>query len=141
MKDYKISTDKNKLDLLAIHDYLSNRSHWAKGRSFEKVKLSVENSLCFGVYNDSEKFVGFARVVSDYAVFAYIMDVFILEDYQKQGLGKKLMDYIMQYPKLQGIQRIMLATRDAHGLYEKYGFKVSSNPGKFMEIINNPYEM
>jgi GNAT superfamily N-acetyltransferase len=134
MIDYKISTDKNKLDLILIHDFLSNRSYWAKGRSFETVKRSVENSLCFGMYDSAGKMIGFARIVSDYAVFAYIMDVFILEEYRNQGLGKHLMDFIMQYPNLQGLQRIMLATKDAHGLNEKYGFKITVSADKIMEI-------
>jgi ribosomal protein S18 acetylase RimI-like enzyme len=138
MIDYKISTDKNKLDLVAIHDFLSNRSYWAIGRSFETVKRSIENSLCFGMYDSAGKMIGFARVVSDYAVFAYIMDVFILEDHRNQGLGKHLMDKIMQHLNLQGLQRIMLSTRDAHGLYEKYGFKITASADKIMEIVNKP---
>jgi N-acetylglutamate synthase-like GNAT family acetyltransferase len=138
MIDFKISTDKEKLDLEAIHDYLSNRSYWAKNRSFETVKRSVENSLCFGMYNSEDRLVGFARVVSDFAVFAYIMDVFIIEDYRKLGLGKKLMDNIMQHPDLQGLQRIMLATSDAHSLYGKYGFRLTESAGKLMEIVNKP---
>lgn len=138
MKDYSISTDKNKLDLQVIHDFLSNRSYWAKGRSFDTVKRSVDNSLCFGMYDDADKLIGFARVVSDFAVFAYIMDVFILEDHRNKGLGKKLMDYIMKYPDLQGLQRIMLATSDAHALYEKYGFRMTESAGKLMEVINKP---
>ena len=138
MSKYKISTDKDKLDLMAIHDFLTNRSYWAIGRSFETVKRSVENSICFGVYDSSDKLVGFARVLTDYAVFAYIMDVFILEDYRKQGLGKQLMSAIMQHSELQGLKRIMLATNDAHELYEKYGFKRTVSPEKIMEIVNKP---
>jgi N-acetylglutamate synthase-like GNAT family acetyltransferase len=138
MQDYTISTDKDKLDLQVIHDFLSNHSYWAKGRSFETVKRSIENSLCFGIYNQSGLLAGFARVLTDYAVFAYIMDVFILEDYRKQGLGKQLMDYIMQSAELKGLQRIMLATKDAHGLYERYGFKITESADKLMEIINKP---
>jgi len=132
MIDYKISTDRNKLDITAIHDFLTNRSYWAKGRSFETVKRSVDNSLCFGMYDSQDRLIGFARVVTDYAIFGYIMDVFILEDFRNQGLGKKLMDYIMQHPDLRGLQRIMLATKDAHGLYEKYGFKLTESADKLM---------
>jgi GNAT superfamily N-acetyltransferase len=132
-----ISTDKSKLDIKAIHDFLTNRSYWAKGRSLETVKRSVENSLCFGVYQ-GENMVGFARVATDYAVFAYIMDVFILEGHRGKGLSKLLMDYIMKYPALQGLQRYMLATQDAHELYKKYGFTVIASPEKFMEIVNKP---
>jgi len=138
MSKYKISTDKDKLDVIAIHDFLTNRSYWAIGRSFETVKRSIENSICFGVYDSSDKLVGFARVLTDYAVFAYIMDVFILEDYRKQGLGKQLMSAIMQHSELQGLKRIMLATNDAQELYEKYGFKRTVTPEKIMEIVNKP---
>ena len=138
MSEYKISTDKDKLDLIAIHDFLTNRSYWAIGRSFETVKRSIENSICFGVYDSSDKLVGFARVLTDYAVFAYIMDVFILEDYRKQGIGKQLMSAIMQHSDLQCLKRIMLATNDAHELYEKYGFKRTVTPEKIMEIVNKP---
>ena len=138
MSKYKISTDKDKLDLMAIHDFLTNRSYWAIGRSFETVKRSIENSICFGVYDSSDKLVGFARVLTDYAVFAYIMDVFILEDYRRQGLGKQLMSEIMQHSDLHGLQRFMLATNDAHELYEKYGFKRTVSPEKIMEIVNKP---
>jgi len=138
MIDYKISTDKNKLDLKAIHDFLTNRSYWAKGRSFETVKRSIDNSLCFGMYDNSDRLIGFARVLTDYAVFAYIMDVFIIEDFRNKGLGKILLDNIMQHQDLQGLQRIMLATNDAHGLYEKYGFKLTVSADKLMEIVNKP---
>ena len=138
MSNFKISTDKDKLDLNVIHDFLTNRTYWAIGRSFETVKRSIENSICFGVYDNSDKLVGFARVLTDYAVFAYIMDVFILEDFRKQGLGKQLMDAIMQHSDLQSLQRFMLATNDAHELYEKYGFKRTVIPEKIMEIVNKP---
>ena len=138
MSNYKISTDKDKLDLIAIHDFLTNRSYWARGRSFETVKRSIENSICFGVYDNTDKLVGFARVLTDSAVFAYIMDVFILEDFRKQGLGKQLMDAIMKHPDIQGLQRVMLATNDAHKLYEKYGFVVTEIPNKIMEFVNKP---
>ena len=138
MSNFKISTDKDKLDLNVIHDFLTNRSYWAIGRSFETVKRSIENSICFGVYDNSDKLVGFARVLTDYAVFAYIMDVFILEDYRKQGLGKQLMSAIIQHSDLQGLQRFMLATNDAHELYEQYGFRQTVIPDKIMEIVNKP---
>lgn len=137
-KNFSISTDKNKLDINVIHDYLSNRSYWAIGRSLHTVKRSIENSICFGVYDSSDKQIGFARVLTDYAVFAYIMDVFIIEEYRKQGLSGKLMDTIMQHPDLQGLQRFMLATNDAHELYKKYGFIPTLIPDKIMEIVNKP---
>lgn len=138
MIDYIISTDKNKLDIKAIHDFLTNRSYWAKGRSLETVKRSIDNSLCFGMYDNSDRLIGFARAVTDFATYAYIMDVFILEDFRNNGLGKKLVEGIVQHPDLKGLQRIMLATKDAHGLYEKYGFKVTVIPDKLMEIVNKP---
>lgn len=138
MTGYTISTDKDRLDIIVIHDFLSNRSYWAKNRSYETVVRSVENSLCFGMYNESETMIGFARVVSDFAVFAYIMDVFILEEYRNRGLGKELMEGIMKHPDLQGLQRIMLATKDAHEMYRKFGFKMTESADKLMEIVNKP---
>ncbi len=135
MLDSIISTDKSKLDVHAIHDFLANRSYWAKGRSYDTVKQSVENSLCFGMYNSFGKQIGFARVITDYSVFAYILDVFILEDYRGRGLSLKLMDHILQHPDLQGLHRIMLATKDAHSLYEKFGFQPTRSADKLMEIV------
>ena len=137
MIDFYISTDKNKLDINVIHDYLCNRSYWAKDRAIETVKRSINHSLCFGMYDTSDSLIGFARVVSDFAVFAYIMDVFILEKYRHQGLGMKLMDFIMNYPDLQKVKVIMLATEDAHGLYEKYGFRLTENAHKIMVLKRN----
>lgn len=138
MIDFTISTNKNLLDIEIIHDYLSNRSYWAKGRSIETVKRSIENSLCFGVYHSSGKLIGFARILTDYAVFAYLMDVFILEEYRNHGLAKELMKSIMNHPDLQGLQRFMLATSDAHKLYEQFGFSVTATPEKIMELVNKP---
>ena len=137
MIDFYISTDKNKLDINVIHDYLCNLSYWAKDRAIETVKRSINHSLCFGMYDTSDSLIGFARVVSDFAVFAYIMDVFILEKYRHQGLGMKLMDFIMNYPDLQKVKVIMLATEDAHGLYEKYGFRLTENAHKIMVLKRN----
>ena len=136
-QEFNISTDKSKLDIATIHDYLSNRSYWAKGRSLETVNTSIENSLCFGMYDELGKQIGFARVATDFALFAYIMDVCVFEEFRGQGFGKVLMNYIINYPSLQGIRRIMLATKDAHGLYEKYGFKVAAQPETIMELIKN----
>ena len=137
MIDFYISTDKNKLDINVIHDYLCNRSYWAKDRAIETVKRSIDHSLCFGMYDTSDALIGFARVVSDFTVFAYIMDVFILENYRYLGLGMKLMDFIMNYPDLQNVKVIMLATEDAHGLYEKYGFRLTENAHKIMVLKRN----
>jgi GNAT superfamily N-acetyltransferase len=138
MSDFHVSTDKTKLDINMIEDFLSRRSYWAKGRSREKIVKSIENSLCFGVYARTGAQVGFARVLSDYAVFAWIMDVFILEDFRKLGLGKLLMKAIMEHPDLQGLERWGLGTKDAHGLYEQFGFKKLRTPETKMEITNLP---
>ncbi len=135
MIDYVITTDKSKLDVNAVHDFLANRSYWAKGRSYETVHRSIENSLCFGMYDKSGKLIGFARVVTDQSVFAYIMDLFILESFRGMGLSLKLMEHIMQHPDLQGIHRIMLATKDAHSLYQKFGFQLTRSADKLMEIV------
>jgi GNAT superfamily N-acetyltransferase len=135
IEGYTISTDKAKLDIDGIHDFLSTRSCWAKGRTRETVLKSIENSLCFGVYDERGKLVAFARVVTDCAVFAFLMDVFVLETYRGRGLGKKLMDYIMQYPPLQGLKRWQLGTNDAHGLYRRYGFKELAAPERHMEKV------
>lgn len=136
MSEFSISTDKSKLDIAAIHDYLSNRSYWAQGRSLETVNTSIENSLCFGMYDEVGKQIGFARVATDFALFAYIMDVCVFEEFRGKGFGKELMNYIINYPSMRGIRRIMLATKDAHGLYEKYGFKVAAQPETLMELFN-----
>lgn len=116
--DYLISTDKTKLDLNLIHEYLSQRSYWARGRSLITVQNSIEHSLCFGVYNDTQQ-VGFARVVTDYATFAWLCDVFILETHRGKNLGKWLIECVTVHPGLQGL--FVLATRDAHELYRRYG--------------------
>ena len=132
---FHISTDKNLLDINLIESFLSNRSHWAKGRSRQTIERSIENSLCFGIYDGGNKQVGFARVVSDFAVFAWLMDVFIVEECRGKGLGKQLIASIMSHEKLQEIKRWGLATKDAHGLYEQYGFKSLSAPERMMEFI------
>lgn len=133
MNRFYTSTDRSKLDINMIEDFLSKRSYWAKGRSREKIVKSIENSMCFGVYTDGDQQVGFARVLSDFAVFAWIMDVFILEDFRKQGLGMALMKAIMEHPDLQGLERWGLGTKDAHGLYEKFGFRRLKTPETKME--------
>ncbi len=120
--DYEISTDRTRLDLEMIHDFLANRSYWAAGVPFSVVEKSIENSLCFGVY-DQRKQVGFARVVTDFATIAYIGDVFILEHYRGRGLGKRLIKTIMNHPELRGLRLWLLGTKDAHDLYRKYGFQ------------------
>ncbi|MDQ3194642.1 MAG: GNAT family N-acetyltransferase [Bacteroidota bacterium] len=131
--NYLISTDKSKLDIKAIQGYLST-SYWAKNRLLKTTKLTVKNSLCFGVYHKNEQ-VGFARVVTDYATFAYIADVYILEDHRRKGLSKWLMEVILGYQEVQNLRRWFLATRDAHTLYEKFGFTAIREPEKLMEIF------
>ena len=138
LNEFFISTDKSKLDLGVIEDFLANKSYWAKGRSRVTIEKAIQNSLCFGVYSDSQEQVGFARVVSDFAVFAWVMDLFILEEYRNKGLSQLLMAEILAYPELQGLQRWGLATEDAHGLYEKYGFRMLSKPEMMMELTFKP---
>ncbi len=130
---FSISTDPARLDLALIHDFLSHRSYWAAGIPLETVRRSIENSLCFGVYQGQSQ-VGFARVVTDKSTFAYLGDVFVLEDFRGRGLAKWLLEQIVGHPDLRGLRRFILGTRDAHGLYEQYGFRALSNPEKFMEI-------
>jgi GNAT superfamily N-acetyltransferase len=131
---YLVSTDKARLDLEMIHGFLKT-SYWAAGIPAQAVRRSVENSLTFGLFRGDEQ-VGFARVVTDYATFAYLADVFVLESYRGQGLGKWMMEVVFSYPELQDLRRWMLATRDAHGLYRKYGFAEPENPQIFMEMCS-----
>lgn len=135
--NFTISTDPARIDRNAVIEMLM-RSYWASGRPRERFERSLDNSLVFGVY-DGDKQIGIARVVTDYAIFAYLCDVFIHEDYRAHGLGKWLIQTIMSHPDLQGLRRWSLATRDAHGLYAQFGWQPLSNPENWMEILN-PYE-
>jgi GNAT superfamily N-acetyltransferase len=135
---YTISTDKSKLQLDVIHHYLSTESYWAKHIPLEIVERSIENSLCFGVYFNDEQ-IGFARVVSDFAVFGYLADVFILEAHRGKSLSKRLMEAIMEHPMLQGLRLFALKTKDAHGLYKQFGFIVGKNPENYMEIKHDDF--
>lgn len=130
--DYSISTDRARLDLPLIHEYLSAESYWATGRSLEVVRKSIENSLCFGVYQGND-LAGFARVVTDYATFAWVADVFVLLEHRGQGLSTWLMEVILSHPELQGFRRWVLSTKDAQGLYERYGFQSLRRPERWME--------
>ena len=130
--EFQISTDKRRLDLDVIHHFLSNRSYWAQGRSVEVVKRWIDNSLNFGVYKGDQQ-IGFARVVTDYATFAWLADVFLLEDYRGQGIGKWLVEVILTHPQLQGFRRWALATKDAHELYRRFGFDELRRPERWME--------
>jgi GNAT superfamily N-acetyltransferase len=129
-----ISTDPARLDVDAIADMLA-RAYWASGRSRERLDRALANSLVFGLYDGDEQ-IGLARIVSDYAIFAYLCDVFIREDYRGRGLGKWLMQTVHSHPDLQGLRRWLLATRDAHGLYAQYGWKPLADPGRWMENFN-----
>jgi GNAT superfamily N-acetyltransferase len=133
-KGYKISTDQSLLDLDLIHNYLSNESYWSKGITKEKVQRSIENSMCFGVYKEGKQ-VGLARVVTDKAIFAYLCDVFILDEYRGNGLSKWLLQTILAHPDLQGLKRWTLATLDAHDLYKQFGFAPLGNPDRWMDIF------
>jgi len=130
--EFEIDTDNNRLDLDLIHRFLSEESYWAGNRTFEQTKTAIENSICFGVY-DGERQIAFARVVSDKATFAYIGDVFVIKEYRGRGVSKKLMAAIIAHPELQGLRRWVLATRDAHRLYEQFGFTELKHPDRWME--------
>ena len=130
--EFTISTDRARLDLEAIHRFLSTESYWAAGRSIETVRRSIENSLPFGIYRGDEQ-VGFARVVTDYATFAWLADVFVLSEYRGRGLAKWLVEVIMAHAELQGFRRWVLATKDAHGLYAQFGFAELKRPERWME--------
>ena len=136
MGRFLISTDRSKLDVDVVHKFLA-RSYWAEGILRETVARSIENSLCFGVYDNANQ-IGFARVISDFATYAYIADVFILEPYRERGLGKELMASIMAHPDLQGLRRWSLGTRDAQGLYSQFGFEpvVNTRSRTVMEIVD-----
>ena len=128
-----ISTDKDKLDVPFIHNFLKE-TYWAKGRTIEDVQTTIDSSFCFGVYLNDEQ-IGFARLTTDYVVFAYLMDVFIIDEHRGKGYSTVLMKAIMNEPKLSKIKIWRLATSDAHFLYEKFGFKALANPEKLMEKI------
>jgi GNAT superfamily N-acetyltransferase len=130
--EFIISTDVSFLQIETIHKFLSEESYWAKERTREQTQRAIENSLSFGVYR-GKKQIGFARVVTDYATFAYIGDVFILNEFRGRGLSKWLMETIVNHPDLQNLRRWILATRDAHALYEKFGFTELKVPERWME--------
>jgi GNAT superfamily N-acetyltransferase len=132
---FSISTDKSKIDLATIHNFLKS-SYWAENIPRAIVEKSINNSLCFGIY-EGEKQVGFARVITDYATFAYLADVFILEPYRGQGLGKWLVKTILKHPELQGLKKWLLVTKDAHELYRQYGFQNLTIPERYMDIVNS----
>lgn len=138
--EFTITNDKSKLDVTAIHSFLSKSSEWSKNIPYEKVKTSIENSLNFGLLHKNKQ-IGFARVISDFSTIAYLGDFFILESYRGKGLSKKMMNCIMTHPNLQGLRRWILLTSTADWLYQKYGFKKLSRPDIYMEYYTpNIYE-
>jgi len=132
--EFHISTAPALLDVPLIHEFLCRRSYWAAGIPLEVVRRSLDNSLCFGLYAGGQQ-VGFARVVTDRATFAWLADVFVLEEYRGRGLSKWLVEVVLGYPELQGLRRFLLGTRDAHGLYRRYGFAPLADPGRFLEVF------
>nr|WP_314864127.1 GNAT family N-acetyltransferase [uncultured Undibacterium sp.] len=132
----EISTDKARLDITLIHQFLSEKSTWAISIPRALVETSIQHSLCFGGYENGQQ-IAFARVVSDYATFAYLMDVFVLPEHQGRGLSRQLIQNIMDHPQLQGLRRFMLASSNARGLYQKWGFQALGKPEIMMEI-NHP---
>jgi GNAT superfamily N-acetyltransferase len=129
--NYSITTDKTKININLTHDYLCNESYWAKNISLEIVKKSIENAVCFCMFYKEEQ-IGFARVITDKATFGYLADVFIVEQHRGKGLGKWLMQTIFDKEELQGFRSWMLGTKDAHGLYEKFGFKLTNDTTRIM---------
>jgi len=135
LDSFLISTDKARIDLAFVHDFLSNSSYWAKNIPLEVVKASIENSVCFGIYEEDQQ-VGFARVITDKATIAYLGDVFVAETYRGRGLSKWLMASILAHPELQGFRRWLLATADAHTLYAQFGFTPLARSARWLELHN-----
>jgi GNAT superfamily N-acetyltransferase len=131
--EFLYSTDKTKLNIEYIHYFLSKESYWAKNIPIELVKTSIEGSLCFGVYHQGKQ-IGFARVITDYATFGYLADVFIDKKYRGKGLSKELMKFIMEQDVIKKLRRFMLATLDAHSLYAQFGFESQEGNKRFMSI-------
>lgn len=136
-KGFSISTDQSLLDFEVIYNYLDKESYWAKGVPAEKLKKAISNSICFGVYKDNKQ-VGFTRIISDSATFAYVCDLFILPEYRGLGLSKWLVQTFINHPELQGLRRWSLGTADAHGLYSQFGFTPITQPEIWMQIYK-PY--
>ena len=138
---FQVSTDKTLLQIPKIHQFLSQQAYWSLGIPLEVVERSIQNSLCFGVYEkknpDQLHQIGFARVITDKATFAYLADVYIESAFRSQGHSKWLMECIMNYPALKNLRRFCLATRDAHLLYKQFGFNPPQNPEYWMEIKDN----
>ena len=133
--EFCISTDKGKLDINSIHEFLSTKAYWCLNIPIDKVQTAIQNSFCFGVYKDKKQ-IGFARVITDFSTIAYLGDVYILEDYRRLGLSKWLMEIVMNHPSLQGLRRWILLTGDAHELYRKFGWTDITDATKWMELHN-----
>jgi GNAT superfamily N-acetyltransferase len=131
---YVISTDPARLDLGAIHEFLSARSYWARGVSMDRVRRSVEHSLPFGLYDSSGAQAGFARVITDYTIFAWLCDVFVLETHRGRGLGVWLVETALAHPQLSDLRQWLLGTEDAHGLYERFGFQQPDDPRRYLRL-------
>ena len=133
--EYTISTVRSRLDVALIHGFISNDSYWGKGRAREVVERSIEHSLPFGIYKGDEQ-VGFARIVTDYATFAWVADVFVVPAHRGRGLSKWLMEVIIEHPQLRGFRRWVLSTKDAHELYARFGFIKLYRPERWMERLD-----
>jgi GNAT superfamily N-acetyltransferase len=134
MSTYEFTCDKQRLDIEGIHNFLA-QSYWSPGIPRAVVERAIANSLCFAIFQENKQ-VGFARVITDKATFAYLADVYVLPEHRGKGLSKRLVEQVIQHPDLQGLRRMMLGTADAHGLYEKYGFRPLAAPERLMEIHN-----
>ena len=132
---FRITSRIDEMDVDAVHDFLSH-SYWAKGIPKATLQKAMRNSICFGIFDSSGAQIGFARTITDSATYAYLADVYILEKHRGKGLSKWLVSEVVAHPELQGLRRITLATLDAHGLYEKFGFKPLTKPETFMEAWN-----
>lgn len=132
---YRISSDSSEMNIDSIHDFIS-QSYWAKGIPIETLSKAIKHSLCFGIFDRDNNQVGFARMVTDYATYAYLADVYVKDGHRGKGLSKWLMTEISSHPELQGLRRITLATRDAHDLYAQFGFTPLAKPEIFMERLN-----
>jgi GNAT superfamily N-acetyltransferase len=136
---YEISTDRSRLDRRAIHAFLTE-AYWSPGVPFDVVDRSIDRSLCFGLYAPGGEQAGFARVVTDAASFAYLGDVYVLEEHRGRGLGKWLVETALDHPDLAGVRRLVLATADAHSLYARFGFRPADS-GRVMERLRSPEEL
>lgn len=134
MIPYDVSTDASRLDVNAIHDFLTN-TYWSPGIPLATVERAIRNSVCVGAFLDAQQ-VGFARVVTDKATFAYLADVYVLQEHRGHGLSKRMLEALLQLPELQGLRRMLLVTRDAHALYAQFGFKPLAAAARFMELHN-----